>query len=302
MKVKFLQVLAISTLLMNSCAKDSVEAESTNTAIQFDGKINNLKATTSTGPSTSWVNGDQIGIFMVNTGTNTIAENSSNRVFIYGTTSFAALAGQDIFYPVNDTKVDFISYYPYSSTASLASTLPINVGDQSNLAKIDYLYAKSNNGNLGFNKTMLSSVPLNFEHKLAKIVIVPVAGQGFLPHDIIGSQMQVKIKGMNTVSSLNLSTGLLGASNTQSDITPFVSAPGIRYDAIVLPSTFATAGTLSFTFQVGNNTYVWTNPANETFEAGKEYTYSITLQKTGLILGTVSVKDWVNVYRSGTAL
>jgi hypothetical protein len=113
--------------------------------------------------------------------------------------------------------------------------------------------------------------------------------------------MGVKIKGMQTMSSIDLSTGTLGAASGPADITPFVKASGSTYEAIVLPATYATAGAVRFTFEIGNDTYAWASQANEQFEPGKEYTYTITVHKTGVVLGNVTIKDWDTVSRTGTA-
>ncbi|MGF7025671.1 MULTISPECIES: fimbrillin family protein [Sphingobacterium] len=301
MKTQLLTAFSAAVLLLGACAKnDTPDVE--HEVINFSGQISQLKATSNpSGASTVWASGDQIGIFMVNHGTTTISENSSNRQYNFNGTVFAPATGQGIYYPVSDSKVDFVAYYPFVPTASLSTVQPIDVSSQNDLSKIDFLWSKATNGVNGFNKSSGTQVPLVFDHKLSKVVIKPTAGTGLDASNADWSAMGVKIKGMQTMSSIDLSTGTLGAASGPADISPFVKASGSTYEAIVLPATYATAGAVRFTFEIGNDTYAWASQANEQFEPGKEYTYTITVHKTGVVLGNVTIKDWDTVSRTGTA-
>ncbi|WP_437920267.1 fimbrillin family protein [Sphingobacterium sp. LRF_L2] len=301
MKTQFLTTLVTGSLLLAACAKnDTPDAE--HEVISFSGQISQLKATSNpSGASTVWSSGDQIGIFMVNQGTATISENSDNRQYNFNGTVFAPATGHEIYYPVSDSKVDFVAYYPFVATASLSTVLPIDVSQQNDLSKIDFLWSKATNGTTGFSKTTGTQVPFVFDHTLSKVVIKPTAGTGLDASNADWLAMDVKIKGMNTLSSIDLSTGTLGAASVPADINPFVKATGSTYEAIVLPTTYAAAGAVQFTFEVGSDTYVWSSQANEQFEPGKEYTYTITVSKTGVVLGNVTIEDWGTVSRTGTA-
>lgn len=301
MKRQLLAVMAATTILMGSCAKQDDNLNEAK-AINFKGKINELLATTNTGTvSTTWMAGDNIGLFMVNNGTDDITENTSNRQYAFSGNQFSPVAGNQIYYPVSNTKVDFISYYPYKSGYTLAAPVVLDVTDQTDLSKIDFLYAKSTNGGAGFSKTAGTNVPLTFDHKLSKIVIKPAAGPGLNSSDPLWNAMGVELVGLNSTCNFDLSTGLLTSPSTPLAITPFVRTAGVSYEAIVIPGVYPTAGSVSFNFQIGSDTYVLQSKANETFEAGKEYTYTIIVNKTGLILSSVTINDWVSVPRTGIA-
>lgn len=300
MKSQLIGIAAAAVILLNACSKN--ESSKEDYAIKFDGKISQLLATTNpNGSTTNWINGDQIGVFMVNHNTVTIVEGANNRQYNFSG-QFAAITGQEIYYPVSDDKVNFISYYPYKPTANLSTNLPVDIADQSDLSKIDYLWAKSTNGTAGFSKTTGSKVPLNFEHVMSKIIIKPVAGNGLANATSDWINMSLKIKGMETKTSLDLSTGTLSSSSSILDITPFTKAAGSSYEAIIIPKTYAAAAAISMTFTIGTDTYVWNNQANETFENGKEYTYTITINKTGAELSQITINDWDTVTRTGTAI
>lgn len=297
-KKQIFGLFAVAVLLTTSCSKSAVDEP--NMSLSFNGQINTLLATTApTAASTSWTLGDQIGIFMVDQGTTNVTENNSNKAYRYDGTQFSAITGQEIYYPVSDAKVDFISYYPYSSTASLTNDFTVDVSNQSDLSQVDILYAQATNGTTGFSKLTGTKVPLVFDHVLSKIVIKPVAGEGLEANSSLWENKTVTIKGMQSTASLDLSTGRLADYADPTDIVPFTNTSS--YEAIVLPARFSTARAVQFTFEIGGDTYVWYSQANEQFEAGKVYTYTITVNKTGLALDHVSIKDWDVVTRSGVA-
>lgn len=301
MNRKWLGSLAALCLLACSCAKDNTTGE--DLTLKFKGSISNLQATTNTGgnAATAWSNVDEIGIFMVDHNTTNVTEQHGNRQYRYDGTAFSPAAGHEMYYPVSDTKVDFLAYYPYTNSVSLDAALPIDVSKQDKLADIDVLWAKSNNSSAGFSKTVGVAVPLVFDHKLAKIVIATVAGDGLDTQDLSWKDMSVEIEGMDTKTSLDLATGQLGQSSVPAVIVPFVRVKGSVYDAIVLPAEFTSAGDISFTFTIGADTYVWKSGVNEKFEAGKQYNYSITISKTAVILDNITIQDWTTVSRTGVA-
>lgn len=300
MKIKWLSSLMTTVILVSSCAKD--DATNNDGVLHFNGKINNLQATTTTGASTAWAQNDQIGIFMTNTGASTVTENNSNKQYSFTGNQFSAILGNEMFYPVNDSKVDFIAYYPYKSGYSLGSPVVLDLKDQSDLSKLDLLYAKSNNGGQGYSKTAGVNVPLTFDHKLSKIIIKPVAGQGMNALDASWTNMKVVINGLNSQGNFDLKAGIVSSVSSPVVIYPFTRTAGTTYESIVIPYQYVAAGTVSFNFEIGTDTFVWNSPANETFDSGKEYTYTITVNKTGVTLGSVTINDWASVYRAGTAL
>lgn len=167
MKTQLLSGTAAIALLFSSCAHDDGDLAD-RIAIHFNGKINELVATNNTGAlSTVWSPNDQIGLFVVDNKTNTITEDNSNRQYTFSGNQFSPIAGNEIYYPVSDTKVDFIAYFPFEVGYTLTTPINLNVANQMDLSQIDFLYAKSDNAGEGFNKTLGRNVPLTFDHKLA---------------------------------------------------------------------------------------------------------------------------------------
>lgn len=285
-------VLAAVTLF-GSCGNDD-EPDVTPQAVRFTSSINQpssvLKAA-----NDSWAANDRIGIYM---NAATSANNAVNKQYttLTGSSAFTAIAGEDIYYPENGENVNFIAYYPYVSGLS-GMDYPVTVATQTNQPAIDLLY--SNNAT-GKNKTS-GDVTLNFTHKLSKVIIKTIPGTGLSEADF--AAMTMRISGVNTTATFNLSDGTLGAGGNPAPIIPLPVTIGKEYEAILLPATFTTAGDLKMEFILNNansDVYAWKCPANETFEPGKKYTYTMTLGRTGVTF-TCTITDWNNVNREGAA-
>lgn len=300
MKKQVLGAITICFALLGSCAKEG--AIDSDSAISFNGEISNLQAVVPpTSTASVWNANDKIGIFMLDNGTSNITENNANRQYIFSGTQFAPAIENEIYFPVSNTKVDFVSYYPYKTEYALGTPIVLNLTNQSDISKLDLLYAKSNNGGAGYSKSGATNVPLTFDHKLSKIIIKPVAGLGLNPLDATWTNMNVLIQGLNSICMFDLRTGFLSLPSTPSPMIPFTRIAGVSYELIAIPHEYVQAYSFSFIFQIGSNNYVFNSPANERFEAGKEYTYNVTINKTGLVLDNVTINSWTNMYRTGSA-
>lgn len=300
MRTSVILGIALAGLMMSSCSKDQSQRDKlADQSITFNAGLK--KATSQNALTTSWATNDQIGIFMVDHGTNTISQGASNRLYSNTATGFKATAGQEIYYPVSDSKVDFIAYYPYSAAIGSLGNYPIDISSQTNLAGIDLLWAKADNTGAGYNKTSSTNVPLTFDHKLAKLVILtkPAAGMDNTTTDWKG--MAISIQGMNTKADFALANGAMTNPNSKANITPYTATQGAQYEAIVLPATFTNAGDLKITFQIGADVFTWSSQAGESFQAGKQYTYTIDITKTGVNFGGMTINDWTEVTRTGVA-
>jgi hypothetical protein len=309
------RILVMGTALLGMVAfsacnvNDEIEDNNQPQAVSFSAGIAG-QAVQNGGPTTKaagtvWASGDAIGIFMMSNGTTTIAEQAENKQYTTtGGSTFSAVAGDEIYYPMDGSKVDFIAYYPYASGKTLGSSISVDVsGAQtaSSQADIDLLWAKANGtGGSGYDKVTHATTPvaLAFNHKLAKMVINVKAGAA-VNTPLTG--MTVTIKGMNTKNTFKLSDGTLGTPNTPAAITPRVitTASGFNasYDAIILPYVYSSNGDVTVDFTVGGETFTWEVDAT-TFAPGNEYTYAVTLTRTGVAV-TGTINPWMPNDRGG---
>lgn len=269
-------------ILMSSCSK--TDDIGSNGALNLKAQIG--KAATKAG-GTSWSAGDAIGVFMVNNGTTTIAENAANKKYATtGTSSFTAVSGSEIFFPMDGSSVDFIAYYPYSSTISaLTDSYSIDVSDQSTPASIDLLWAKADNAGTGYSKTAMTA-SLNFSHKLTRLIINIAAGTG-MSGSLSGTS--VTINNTNTTNTMSLTDGTLGTAASPADITPKTDTDGSSYSAILIPGSYQN---FVMTFTKNGETFTWTPTNGLAFAAGTEYTYNITLDRTGVTIDGCTITPW----------
>ncbi|MCD7969412.1 MAG: fimbrillin family protein [Alistipes sp.] len=248
-----------------------------------------------------WAAGDAIGIFMVENGSTSIVDEAGNKKYEVSnaaTGAFEAATDADKMYYPQDGTVDFIAYYPYSATATLATAISVNIATTQTTANqptFDLLYSKDATDKSNAD----DPVKLGFTHQLSKLVMNIVAGDGLTESDLTG--MTVAIKDMNTASKFDLSTGSLGTPGTPTDIIPRTLTDGKEYDAIILPSEAISGdGDYSVEFiidpQGKAEPFVWNMAAGTGFDGGNEYTYEVTLGRTE-VTATGKIIPWVPNFR-----
>ena len=307
MKTKSIIIAIFAICFLTNCSKnDTPVNDGTLKAVHFLSHIDALKTRT-TGGGDRWSADDRIGIYMINHGetlaAGTIAESADNREYKSAaenveTTGFNPVAPeQAIYYPKDENKVDFISYYPYRHDIT-GYKYPVNVADQGNQAEIDLLYASSNNNGEGYDKSA-GAVNLTFGHPLSKLAIKVEQGGGLASLD----DLKVTIKGMKTIADFDLATGALSNEGNAADILPNKTGDG-SYEAILLPVA-ATDDEHYVEFEADGNIYKWQlnsgdNPITG-LEAGKKYTYTITITKTGIEGASGTITPWDEITGTGEA-
>lgn len=284
----FWSATLIVALTVGSCSvNDEIQD---NAAVRFTATVNKAAAVTKAAGVT-WGN-DAIGIFMVKSGTTEIAESATNRQYTTPASgTFTAATGNEIYYPMNGSTVDFIAYYPYENGAVLTTSIDVvitTIQNATNQPLFDLLYST---GATGSKAAATTPVELKFSHKLSKIVMNCTADAS-VGASLTG--MAVTIKGMNTENTFDLSTGTLGVPTTVTDIIPCTETNGSVYDAIIMPGNYA-AGALTVEFALASTGEVFTwSVAEENFEGGNEYTYDVTLTRTGIIVTGV-ISPWITL-------
>lgn len=293
--------IAAITLTLASCGVNDEIIDNGRTAARFTAGIGGLEtAGGARAADEAWASGDEIGIFMVETGTTTIAESAVNKA--YANTSgnnFATTAGNEIYYPMDGSLTDFIAYYPYKTGTTLTTAIDVEIATTQTTAAqpaFDLLYAVNATG---YSKASAGPVNLTFKHVLTKLVMNCLAGEGLIPAELDG--MKVTIKGMNTKSTFDLANGTLATTGTTKDITAREITKAATFDAsrdaIILPDSYA-AGTVTVEFTLtSNETFTWEVGA-ETFGAGNAHTYEITLNRTE-VTATGAITPWNDTPKVG---
>lgn len=157
MKTKFLSILSLSVLLFASCNNGEDIAPNVNDGrVNFSSGVSQSNARIGRASEDTWDGDEKIGIYMVATGGSQVVNEATNAQYQAkeaGTrTSFDPVTNGDImYYPVDATqKVDFMAYYPYTTTIS-NYVYSVKTVDQNSQSGIDLMRAFANNGAKGFD-------------------------------------------------------------------------------------------------------------------------------------------------------
>lgn len=319
MKTTNLFILGAAALAFASCSNEE-EAMVTGgpVAAQVTAGVN--------GPATRAIDNqweqDAIGVMVTDvTGTTTgvtsvMADKYKN--VKYTTTAnnaeaatFTAEAGQGIFFQDASETVTFAAYAPYQESAADAlpgtdGVIAKNTSSQNTRDKqkaFDFIYASGATASQGSPKVEFKDGN-QFKHKMARLIIKvktsetdgfsasEVAGGAYfldgLKHDGTFSVItgEAKVTGeAETVTDWSLSENSIKTVNRENNEVTFTS--------ILFPQNPTTRGggpDYPFKAIIGGQTYKATiSPA---LEAGKSYTYTITVKKTGLVVSGCTIEGW----------
>ncbi|WP_417466507.1 fimbrillin family protein [Leyella stercorea] len=290
-KSSFMLFAMAGAMTLASCSNEEVNGNDTkNAQLQV---VANIALPQTRAFDDQWNAGDQIGIYTLKAGTTDIdaADNLAYRnTLTEGSAANAnfAPAGKAANLPDDGSKVDVVSYYPYSATAA-AGVVELDVQKQDNQAAIDLLGAKAE----GVSTDAPQAV-LNFKHKLTKIYMKATAEDGSSLSDL-----KAYIKGMYTkVSYSACSTSFLVSGDTKKDVEMrSADGSGFRYvEAIVLPNIDGNdAATRNIEFEHNGMVYKAAISADVKFESGKKYVYNVTFTATGVKIEGAGITNWEEV-------
>ena len=247
-----------------------------------------------------WAANDAIGIYMVKNGTTDIAESASNmeHVTTTGNGTFTPAAGSQIYYPLDGTSVDFIAYYPFDEDMNFGVNdvqLPVSQFTETQ-DSYDLLWAKADGTNGGgYNKVANFATPVSlvFSHKLARLVMN--VSIDFSVGNVNPDDITVVIDNMNTATTFDTVTGAMGAPSNPMVTTPaeMDAAAGFdaSYSSIIIPDSYEAADDIKVQFTVNGETFTW-NVGAAAFEGGNEYTYAVTVTRTG-VKATGTINPWI---------
>lgn len=298
----------IMLINISSCTKEGIEGSENNlqkpTEVEavFRTTIENNKekvSSTTRASGTMWEEGDAIGIFALNQveapAAPTIYDDKKNVKYINDTPGITAnfsAAVDEIKFPTSKEMLDFIAYYPYSSTRISEVTgedLNINVSNQSPQSEIDVLYASAT----GYNSDN-PEVDLTFQHKLSQLTFVVTAEE-----EIVLEEAEITIHNCVTQGSINLMDGTITPDTdtiTRDTITPvstFNSTENsITATAIMLPN-WDLSETEVYIHTSNGNVYLW-QPAEYQLQSNTNRTYRLNLMHNTVEMKVIgsTISDW----------
>lgn len=279
---------ALSTLTLMSCTNNDDNSEWYGSeGIVFTTAIQSRVS------GNTWNANDEVGIYMMNAGSGIEAATAQNKKYIAQTNgTLTAAPGNGIYLPESGN-VDFIAYYPYTTSVS-GNKLAVNVSDQSNPAAIDLIYS---NGTKGVAATTSTTIRLGFTHQLTKVTLNVTKDETIETLNGLG----VNIKGISTEGEFNLADGTLTATagTNNKDVAMYIDAQGTTATAtaIILPTAASTDQTsLNLTFNLNGQSFTHTISDASIFEKGKNVSFNANLSinngKPVVTIGAATIEDW----------
>lgn len=279
---------ALSTLALMSCTNNDDNSEWYGSeGIVFTTAIQSRVS------GNTWNANDEVGIYMMNAGSGIEAATAQNKKYIAQTNgTLTATPGNGIYLPESGN-VDFIAYYPYTTSVS-GNKLAVNVSDQSNPAAIDLIYS---NGTKGVAATTATTISLGFTHQLTKVTLNVTKDETIETLNGLG----VNIKGISTEGEFNLADGTLTATagTNNKDVAMYIDAQGTTATAtaIILPTAASTDQTsLNLTFNLNGQSFTHTISDASIFEKGTNVSFNAKLSinngKPVVTVGNATISNW----------
>ena len=325
--VKFF-VFAAASVMLAACTHEKNETGLDHlVAARITADVSGLQ-TRATGAT--W-NADKIGVMTVSaSGTMANYKNVGYKTSSTGASAtFTPITlGGGIFFEDADDVITFAAYAPYASTAN-ASTLPgssndgkiaVNTSSQDTATAqeaIDYLYAT------GAKASKSSPIvefkdDYAFKHKMARLVLkVQVStSDGFSSGDVL-NLADYKLGGLIHEGTFDMTSGTAAVNGTavtdwmlrqcsgesesrkatDNCVASYSNSNGeMTLTMILLPQTLSKALAFSVAPNDGEEqTYSNTAGIQPGLEAGKSYSYTVTVKKTGLEVSGCTITDWTPV-------
>ena len=279
---------ALSTLTLMSCTNNDDNSEWYGSeGIVFTTAIQSRVS------GNTWNANDEVGIYMMNAGSGIEAATAQNKKYIAQTNgTLTAAPGNGIYLPESGS-VDFIAYYPYTTSVS-GNKIAVNVSDQSKPAAIDLIYS---NDTKGVAATTSTTISLGFTHQLTKVTLNVTKDETIETLNGLG----VNIKGVSTEGEFNLADGTLTATagTNNKDVAMYIDAQGTTATAtaIILPTAASTDQTsLNLTFNLNGQSFTHTISDASIFEKGTNVSFkaklSINNGKPVVTVGNATISNW----------
>ena len=266
--MKKIFTLAAAFVAMVSCSEN---LENTPATPATDKLPINIATTLTRATDSAFEQGDKVGIFVVNEPNSLKASgnHADNTGFTYAGSTWNP--DTPIYWLDKTTKADFYCYYPYAEAASTTAHTFATKADQSTLANYkasEFLWGKT----VGVAPTE-EAVNITTNHTFSNALIILKPGDGFTEATLAVATKSVKICGVKTNASINLTTGVATATGNTTEVTPYLENG--QYRALIVPQTTAEGALVVITVDGVD----YTLSRAMTFKANKQHKFTVTINK-----------------------
>ena len=258
MKMKSLLGIMLSLSILQSCQNDEtniIQNEVNNKGITFSSIIDD--AQNSRAYDTSWEANDVIGVFMLANSDKNVLDKNIPYATSKGDGYFVS-KNSPIYYPEDNSAVDFIAYYPYSETIDYKN-YPINLSNQTKQNAIDLMTAV----NLTNRQLALAKLVLNLES---------TSGSSL-------KGIKASISGLQVKGTANLSDGTITPSGEATTFSLFINEEATQAEAILLPQTLS--GNLKIKLELNGQSKEIETEIAGSIEKGYKYIYNVNVNYQG---------------------
>jgi formylglycine-generating enzyme required for sulfatase activity len=294
MKMKNILALALlttMTALLTACSND--DAQQANERVPISLSATTLTATETRANADTTLNktylgnGQAVRVRVSNTGVGSYTD------YTYTAEANGMLTAPATppFYPIDNTRVDIVAYSP--SFASSTFTIMNDQTNNDNYVASDLIFASVSN-----QEKTTATVPLQFEHKMAKVVVEALANTA----SGVTTINSITLHRVRPSVSFNTSTGVVGSADGSMVSVKLVknSNEGAAYGTAAIPGQTITGNLLTIETNLGTATYA---VDSKTFSAGKVYKMRLTVTREQ-VNSVTQISGWtengdVNLYSSG---
>ena len=294
-KFRFLYIAA-AALLFAACAneEDGIGNNGPVAAtVQADIVKNATRATT----GNTWSKNDAIGVNVTSTGY-TIGDNVK-----YTTTGDGNFTSDNPIYFASATEeVQFCAYYPYQENVDgngIVNNWNMAEVKEGEPCPADFLFARDATATKSSPQVQFTG-DNQFKHCMSMIRLTFKAGDGINPYNAI-LKNQLKLKGIYKTGSINTQTGeviIYGDRGIyESDVDNKSLKNGATCEFIVFPQSLDN-NKMDIELEVADNgtinTYTTslTSSTNKEFKGGNQYTYTIRICNTGVVIENAGIESW----------
>ena len=294
-KFRFLYIAA-AALLFAACANEE-DGIGNNGPVAATVKADIVKNITRATTDDTWSKNDAIGVYVTSTGY-TIGDNVK-----YTTTGDGNFTSDNpIYFADARETVNFNAYYPYQENMDgngIVNNWNMAEVKEGEPCPADFLFARDATATKSSPQVQFTG-DNKFKHCMSMIRLTFKAGDGINASNAF-LWNKLKLKGIYKTGSINTLTGEVTVSGDrgiyESDVNDKSLKNGVTCEFIVFPQSLDN-NKMDIEFEVADNgtinTYTTSLPSstNNEFKGGNQYTYTIRICNTGVVIEKANIESW----------
>lgn len=294
-KFRFLYIAA-AALLFAACANEE-DGIGNNGPVAATVKADIVKNVTRATTDDTWSKNDAIGVYVTSPGY-TIGDNVK-----YTTTGDGNFTSDNpIYFADARETVNFNAYYPYQENMDgngIVNNWNMAEVKEGEPCPADFLFARDATATKSSPQVQFTG-DNKFKHCMSMIRLTFKAGDGINASNAL-LWNKLKLKGIYKTGSINTLTGEVTVSGNrgiyESDVNDKSLKNGVTCEFIVFPQSLDN-NKMDIELEVADNgtinTYTASLPSstNNEFKGGNQYTYTIRICNTGVIIENAGIESW----------